>query len=196
MPNTNASDNIANSRTLVAPNSTTHWTGSGDDLAARYIRGTIELGQTETGFPTVGRIEDCSFSEMAGGNEELDDGAHGVEAYDFWKLGWKVQLTARFRRGDAMPRIGEVFFLKMPEGSAENAALRFVVDGEPQVKWAMGQIRKISFSGKIHASMLRESLVTVRLRPDDSSAAQSTSAFPTGGFGDAVPVEGETDPGA
>lgn len=193
MGNTNATDNIVGSRVIVGSPSGNHWNGSGDSLGTRYVRGTVEISDGTTGFPTVGRIESCSFSEMAGGSEELDDGACGVEAYDFFKLGWKVQLSARFREGDVMPRIGRVFQLRLPEGGSEDSLLRFVVDGEPKVDWTITGIRKVSFSGKIHASMARGTLQSARVRADNTSAASSSVTFPSGGFGDAD-TEGDTDP--
>lgn len=190
MGNTNATDNIAGNRIIVAAPGTEHWSGSGAALASRYIRGTVGLSNGNTANPAVGRIESCSFSEISGGSEELDDGANGVEAYDFFKLGWKVQLTARFRAGDVMPRIGEVFTLNMPEGGIEDSELRFVCDGEPKVDWGISSLRKVSFSGKMHASMALGSLLTGRVRSDNSTAAQTTTVFNSGdGFGDALPTE-------
>lgn len=189
MPNTDADDNVVNSRSIVAESSINHWSGAGQALSSRYVRGTVELGEPgETSMPTVGRIESCSFSEGAE-SEELDDGACGVEAYDFFKLHWKSKVTARFRAGDAMPRIGTTYTLKAPEGGEGMAPLRFVVDGEPTVNWSAKGIRSISFSGKMHNSMLRSTLVTARLRADNSTTTQTSSTFPTGGFGDAEPAE-------
>lgn len=190
MPNTSTTDNILGSRIVNAPNTTTHWTGAdmANPDASKYVRGTVHL-EGATGAPTVGRIESCSFSEMSGGNEELDDGACGVEGYDWWKLGWKVTITARFRTGDAMPRIGEVFVLNLPEGPTETAPLRFIVEGEPQVQWGTTAIRKITFSGKMHNSILRGSITISRVRADGSTGTGVVSAFPASGWGDAVPPE-------
>ena|SRR5436190_10041821 len=189
MANEDATDNIMNSRSVVAPNSTTHWSGSGEALASRYIRGTVELEFDDENL-TVGRIDDCSFNETSE-SEELPDGACGVEAYDFFGLGWKIKLKARFRAGDAMPRIGTIFTIKMPEANQGNLDMRFVVEGEPTVNWTIKGIRSISISGKMHNSMLRSSLVSARLRADGSTSQQSISAFPEEGFGDTPPVEHE-----
>lgn len=185
MANTNATDNIAASRVIIGDSaSTNHWSGSGAEIASRYVRGTVEL-DAGTQHPTVGRIESCSFSEMSTG-EELPDGACGVEAYDFYKLGWKVQVSARFRTGDAMPRIGAHFALNVPEGT-EMTICNFVVDGEPKVDWSIEGIRKITFSGKMHASLVKADLLHARVRSDNSTAAQST--ITTSGYADAIPTE-------
>lgn len=185
MGNTNATDNIAASRIIIGDsNSTAHWSGSGAQIASRYVRGTVEL-DAQTIAPTVGRIESCSFSEFGTG-EELPDGACGVECYDFYKIGWKCQVSARFRIGDAMPRIGSVFSLNVPEGVEMQACL-FVVEGEPKVDWALEGMRKVSFAGKIHASMVKSDLLTARVRPDNSSAAQST--YTASGYADGIPTE-------
>jgi hypothetical protein len=185
MANTNTTDNVAASRIILGTtDAVAHWSGSGAELASRYVRGTVELEPTSQA-PTVGRIESCSFSEMATG-EELPDGACGVEAYDFYKLGWKVQVSARFRAEDAMPRIGTVFALNMPEGT-EMQAMNFVVEGEPKVDWALEGMRKISFSGKMHASLVKSSLTAARVRSDNSTAAQT--AYAASGYADAIPTE-------
>lgn len=186
MPNSNALDNLITPRSIVAPGTAANWVGNTPTVpdGSRYVRGTVELLTGASSDPAVGMIESCEFSET-GEMEKLGDGACGVEAYDFYDLGWKVDVTARFRKKDSPPRKGEIFTLAMPEGTqAEGELLRFVCT-ESNKSWSEKGIRKCKFSGEISNALIRATLVTARLAGDAAATAESSSySTSSAGFGD------------
>ncbi len=186
MPNENAFDNILMPRSVVAPGTAAHWVGATPTVpdGSRYVRGTVELLTGSSSDPAVGMIESCEFAET-GDMEKLGDGACGVEAYDFYDLGWKVDVTARFRKKDAPPRKGEIFTLAMPEGTqAESELLRFICT-ESNKSWSEKGIRKCKFSGEISNALIRATLVTARLSGDAAATAESSSySTSSAGYGD------------
>lgn len=187
MPNDNVSDNLLSPRALVAGPTATNWTGATLTTpdGSRYVRGTVELLSGFTDEPSIGMIESCEFAEI-GQEEELGDGACGVEAYDQYELGWKVDVTARFPLKTNPPRKGDIFSLRMPEGTqAANVRLRFVCT-ESSRSWGEKSIRKCKFSGKIHNNLIKQALVAARIagNADVDVLASVNSPAPTAEFGD------------
>ena len=188
MPNQLASDNLLSPRTIAAPGTATNWTGATPTApdGSKYVRGTVELVTPSTSnHPAVGVIESCDFSEL-GEMEKLSDGACGIEAYDQYELGWKVDVSARFRKQDDPPRKGEIFTLNMPEGQqAENLPLRFVCTDSGR-SWSERGIRKCKFTGEISNSLISATMVSARIAGDAGATVESSTPYdaPGGGFGD------------
>jgi hypothetical protein len=188
MPNENSSDNIMAPRTVVAPATAVHWTGATPAVpdGSRYVRGTIELvSPSATGTPAVGVIESCELTEL-GDMEKLSNGACGTDAYDFYDLGWKADVTARFRKLDDPPRKGQIYVLNIPEGGqAENLPLRLVCTDDG-ASWSEKGIRKCKFSGEIAANLVHTTLVSAALAGNAGAevlSSTSNSALDPG-FGD------------
>ncbi len=188
MPNESAADNILTPRTVVAPGTAAHWTGATPTApdGSRYVRGTVELTSPYlTGLPAVGVIESCDFSEL-GDMEKLSDGACGTDAYDFYDLGRKVSVSARFRKQDDPPTKGQIFILNMPEGGqVDNLPLRFVCT-ELSASWSEKGIRKCKFEGEIAVNLVNATLVTAKLLGNAGAGveASESSTVPGNGFGD------------
>jgi hypothetical protein len=179
MPNESATDNILTPRTVVAPATATHWNGNTPSVpdGSRYVRGTLELvSPAATGAPAVGVIESCEFDEI-GDMEKLGDGACGTDAYDFYDLGWKASVTARFRKKDDPPTKGDIYILNMPEGAqSDNVPLRLVCT-ESGKSWSEKGIRKCKFSGEIAANLVNATLVSAKLNGNAGATVESSTSL-------------------
>lgn len=193
MSNTDTDDNIMTPRTVVAPRSPAGWigtlTGTTVPDGSRYVRGTAEISNGATGYPSIGTIESCTFAETAQ-TEDLPDGACGIEAHDFYERSFTMQLGARFLKTNRMPRLGEIIQVNMPEGAQPDPTpLRFVVSAAT-VRWSIRGIRMIDISGKMAANLVRSTLISAGLDGTGApiDAATTNSVMPAGGFGDAIPT--------